>query len=165
MPKFVEDDELILNIKATKEFTYREEPRKVFWNAYNKMLNDMTTSKNPIHVISYYGFGGIGKSALLHKLNEEIIEKASNSKIEFIDFEKLVELNNNVLDILKVIRHDLKEKYHFSFPIFDLVVYTYETKMGKTATKPELSSIFDENKELGFLKDVISEIPLIRNVC
>ena len=33
--------------------------------------------------------------------------------------------------------------------------------MGRTATKPELNSIFDENKELGFLKEVISDIPLI----
>ena len=161
MPKFVEDDDIALNIKATKEFTDREEPRKVFWEKYNQMLNNMGNNKNPIQVISYYGFGGIGKSSLLHKINEELEEQASNSKIEFIDFEKLVELNNNVLDVLKVIRQDLKDKYKFSFPIFDLVVYVYETKMGKTATKPELSSIFDENKELGFLKDVIGEIPLI----
>lgn len=161
MPKFIEDDDIVLNIKATKQFTDREEPRKVFWEKYNQMLNNMENNKNPIQVISYYGFGGIGKSSLLHKINEELDEQASNSKIEFIDFEKLVELNNNILDILKVIRQDLKDKYKFSFPIFDLVVYVYETKMGKTATKPELNSIFDENKELGFLKDVIGEIPLI----
>ena len=161
MPKFVESDETILNIKATKEFTDREEPRKVFWNKYNQMLHDINNEKSPIQVISFYGFGGIGKSALLHKLNEELKEQVNNSKVEFIDFEKLVDLNNNILDILKVIRQDLKSKYNFSFPIFDLVVYVYETKMGKTATKPELNSIFNENKELGFLKDVLGEIPLI----
>ena len=161
MPKFVENDENILNIKATKEFTDREEPRKVFWEKYNQMLNDINNEKSPIQVISYYGFGGIGKSALLHKLNEELKEQANNSKVEFIDFEKLADLNNNILDILKVIRQDLKSKYKFSFAIFDLVVYVYETKMGKTATKPELNSIFNENKELGFLKDVLGEIPLI----
>ena len=160
MPKFIENDEIEIGIKATKEFTDREEPRKVFWDKYNMMASKIN-GENPIQVVSYYGFGGIGKSSLLHKLNEEVAEKAPNSKVEFIDFEKLVELNNNILDILKVIRQDLKEKYKFSFPIFDLVTYVYETKMGKTATKPELNSIFDENKELGFLKDVISDIPLI----
>src|SRR5690625_2519244 len=111
MPKFIEDDDIVLNIKATKQFTDREEPRKVFWEKYNQMLNNMENNKNPIQVISYYGFGGIGKSSLLHKINEELDEQASNSKIEFIDFEKLVELNNNILDILKVIRQDLKDKY------------------------------------------------------
>lgn len=158
MPKFIENDEII-DIKATKEFTDREEPRKVFWEKYNKVLNE--NGKNPIQVISYYGFGGIGKSALLHKIYEEVQEKSPNSKMEFVDFEKLVEFNNNLLDILRVIRQDLKDDYKFTFPIFDLVTYVYETKMGKTATKPELNSIFSENKELNFLKDVIGEIPLI----
>lgn len=158
MPKFIQDDEIFVNIKATKEFTDREEPRKVFWNTYDKMKSEINPN---IHVISYYGFGGIGKSALLNKLNEEVKKKASESKVEFLDLDKLLDASNNILDVLKIIRQDLKEKYNFSFPIFDLVVYVYETKLGKTATKPELNSIFDENKELGFLKDFITEIPLI----
>ena len=32
MPKFIENDEIEIGIKATKEFTDREEPRKVFWD-------------------------------------------------------------------------------------------------------------------------------------
>ena len=159
MPKFIQSDEIV-NIKATKEFTDREEPRRVFWEKYN-LIKDQMNGEAPIQVLTYYGFGGIGKTSLLHKLMEEVNQKEPESKIEFLDFEKLVEFNNNLLDILKVIRQDLKDKYKFTFPIFDLVVYVYETKMGKTATKPELSSIFDDNKELGFLKDVISDIPLI----
>lgn len=159
MPKFIQSDEII-NIKATKEFTDREEPRRVFWEKYNLIKSQMN-NQAPIQVLTYYGFGGIGKTSLLHKLLEEVNQKEPESKIEFLDFEKLVEFNNNLLDILKVIRQDLKDKYKFTFPIFDLVVYVYETKMGKTTTKPELSSIFDDNKELGFLKDVISDIPLI----
>ena len=160
MPKFIQNDEVLVNVKATKEFTDREEPRKIFWEKYNLMKSQMNDEAS-IQVISYYGFGGIGKTSLLHKLMEEVNDREPESKIEFLDFEKLVEFNNNLLDVLKVIRQDLKDKYKFTFPIFDLVTYVYETKMGKTATKPELSSIFDENKELGFLKDVISDIPLI----
>ena len=41
MPKFIEDDDIVLNIKATKQFTDREEPRKVFWEKYNQMLNNI----------------------------------------------------------------------------------------------------------------------------
>ena len=160
MPKFIQNDEVIPNIKASKEFTDREEPRRAFWKIFELVENTMK-NQPVIQVISYYGFGGIGKTSLLHKLDQELKEKEPESKIEFLDFERLTEFNNNLLDILKVIRQDLKEKYNFTFPIFDLVTYVYETKMGKTATKPELNSIFDENKELGFLKDVISDIPLI----
>ena len=162
MPKFIQNDEIQVNTKATKEFTDREEPRRAFWEKYNLVKSKMAEGNNaPIQVLTYYGFGGIGKTSLLHKLMEELNQKEPKAKVEFLDFEKLVEFNNNLLDILKVIKQDLKDKYKFTFPIFDLVVYVYETKMGKTATKPELSSIFDENKELGFLKDVISDIPLI----
>ncbi len=162
MAKFVATD-VKETIKATKEFTDREEPRKVFWNKY-EMLKKNIQDNYPIQVISYYGFGGIGKSSLLHKLKEELHEKEPNAKMEFLDFEKLVELHNNLIDILKSIRQDLKDRYQFTFPIFDLVTYVYETKLGKTATKPELNSIFDENKELNFLKDVITEIPLIGTI-
>ena len=102
MPKFIEEDEINLGIKATKQFTDREEPRKVFWNNYENMIQNMKNN-TPIKVISYYGFGGIGKSSLLLKLNEEIEEKAPKTKVAFLDFEKIVELNNNLLDILKLI--------------------------------------------------------------
>ena len=30
MPKFIQSDEIQVNIKATKEFTDREEPRRAF---------------------------------------------------------------------------------------------------------------------------------------
>ena len=50
MPKFIEEDEIKINAKATKEFTDREEPRKAFWEKYNKMLQG---NSNEIQVISY----------------------------------------------------------------------------------------------------------------
>lgn len=153
MPKYIKEDDVKI-IKATREFTDREEPRKAFWEKYNS-VND-----KEIKIISYYGFGGIGKSTLLLKLKDELLEKEKNHKFEFLDMEK-IDNPNNVLEILNTIKKDLKNKYNFSFPIFELVEYEYNTKLGKTATRPELSNIFDNNKELGFLKDVVSEIPLI----
>ena len=83
------------------------------------MLNNMNKD-NSIQVISYYGYGGIGKSSLLNKLQEELKEKSPSSKYEFLDFKKLSELNNNVLDILKYIREDLKINiiFHFRFLIW-----------------------------------------------
>ena len=65
MPKFIKNDEVYANAKATKEFTDREEPRKIFWGKYNLMKSQMN-DETSIQVISYYGFGGIGKTSLLH---------------------------------------------------------------------------------------------------
>ena len=157
MSKFV-NNENENEWRAIKEFTDRVEPRKVFWKVYEEKQNDK------IDVITYYGMGGIGKSTLLRKLLSELKEKYSETRYAFVDFDKLNNYNNDILEILRYIESNLKSKYKFSFPIFDLVSYTYEVKMGKNATKPELSSIFDENEELSFLTDVISEIPLIGTI-
>ena len=153
----------VKNIPVVKMFTDREEPRKAFWAKFNETEDLILKEKisNKIQVISYYGYGGIGKSSLLLKLQEELQEKKPGIKYLFFDFEKFSELNNNILEILKVLRQNLKTKYNYSFPIFDLVVYVYETKLGKNGTKPELKNIFDEHKELSFLKDFLSEIPNI----
>ena len=73
MPKFIQSDEIQVNIKATKEFTDREEPRRAFWEKYNLMKRKMAEGNNyPIQVFTYYGFEGIGKTSLLHKLMEEV---------------------------------------------------------------------------------------------
>ena len=86
MPKFVNSENISI-IKAVKEFTDREEPRKVFWDKYDFIKNNMHDNKvSPINVITYYGYGGIGKSRLLLILRDEIIEKESNTKNEFLDF-------------------------------------------------------------------------------
>jgi len=146
-------------LKATKVFTDREEPRQTFWRKFEDLTND---DSGKISVISYYGFGGIGKTALLRHLNEELRAKYPSSPSIVIDFDHLISgLKYNTFDILRYIEHELKDKYKFSFPIFDLVAYTYEIKQGKEATKPALKSIFDENESLSFLKDLIDEIPLI----
>ena len=159
MPKFINSNSKS-EWKAIKEFTDREEPRKVFWETFEKKQKD----NNKVDVITYYGMGGIGKSTLLRKLTEEIRGKYKDAKYILIDFEKLDNYNNDIFEIFRYIEGILKGKYNFTFPLFDLVSYTYEVKMGKNATKPELSSIFDENNELSFLKDVINEIPLIGTI-
>lgn len=161
MPKFINSDNNQTEWKAIKEFTDRAEPRKVFWEKYEEKKNN---KNNEISIITYYGMGGIGKSTLLRKLVDEIKEKYVDAKYAFLDFERLDNYNNDILEILRYVEGNLKGKYNFTFPLFDLVSYTYEVKMGKNATKPELSSIFDENNELSFLKDVITEIPLIGTI-
>ena len=58
-------------VKAEKIFTDREEPRKVFWRAYQELEEDIENYK----VLNYYGIGGIGKTRLIEKLIEEMNEK------------------------------------------------------------------------------------------
>ena len=63
--------------KATRKFTDREQPRKVFWDKYDSMKQNLH-ELDDIYIITYYGVGGIGKSTLLRKLENELIEKEKN---------------------------------------------------------------------------------------
>ena len=55
---------------AERIFTDREEPRAAFWKNYDICKQDIAQDEGDIHVLSYYGIGGIGKSRLLKKLTD-----------------------------------------------------------------------------------------------
>ena len=73
-------------VRATRKFTDREQPRKVFFDKYDA-LKQQLPDVDDIYVITYYGVGGIGKSTLLRKLQEELKEKEKNPYYLHYDFE------------------------------------------------------------------------------
>lgn len=164
MPKYVNNT---LNnnkkIKAVKEFTDREHPRKVFWDKYNYIKDAIKNKEDniPVSVIFYYGVNGIGKTRLLKQLRLEIEEFNKDTKYISVDYDKLDKFNNNILDTLRYMEADLKSRYNFEFPLFDLAAYKYEIEDGKAASKPELKRIFDDNKSLSFLSGVIQDLPIV----
>ena len=129
MKKIIRNKELQ---KETRKFTDREQPRKVFWDEYRKLEQNLKNDED-IHVITYYGVGGIGKSTLLRKITKELEEEKAQ----------------------------LEQKAAFQFPIFDLALYTYARKIGENTDKPEVKSLVEKSKPLSFLVDVLNEIPLI----
>ena len=148
--------------KATKEFTDRVEPRRLFWTKYN-MLKDAISVNNdiPIQIITYYGIGGVGKSRLLKQIREELIEREADSKYCYIDFEKVKNLTTAGEEMLNVIKNDLTRRYEFEFPLYDLAYYEYNIRLGFPASKPELESILSKHSQLNFLISVAGEIPLV----
>ena len=148
------------NAQAVKKFTDREEPRNAFRRALDEAMLDKT---NKIRVLDFYGLGGIGKTALLAELEKILCNEYSKVKYVIMDFATVVDLGDT-LEILRMMERTMREKYGFTFPFFDLVAYTYERKLGKLATRTELESIVDKNQELGFLVDVIGEIPFVDTI-
>lgn len=100
---------------AVREFTDRTEPRKAFWARFEKMENDGST------LITFYGAGGVGKSSLLRKLQDEIIS-LERDDIAFVcgDFEKHLE----PLSMLQEMRRDL-ESQGCIFPLFSTGEFYY----------------------------------------
>lgn len=151
MKKIIRNKELQ---KATRKFTDREQPRKVFWDEYRKLEQNLKNDED-IHVITYYGVGGIGKSTLLRKITKELEEE--KALFAFFDFETAQDAKT----VLTLIKNQLEQKAAFQFPIFDLALYTYARKIGENTDKPEVKSLVEKSKPLSFLVDVLNEIPLI----
>ena len=176
--------ENLIEEKYSKEFVDREEARKLFWQEYsileeeikqkridlnkkyklhkNKNVenNELTDNKTPeknminIHVINYHGIGGMGKTTLVNELNKEIIQKNSNTMIVYIDLED--KTINSVLDILYRIRNILNQNYNINFNKFDLALITYLKKVGRSKDSPEIKNILNSNSMIKFIGDTIS---------
>lgn len=141
--------------KANRIFTDREEPRASFWKMYELVNGEMQTESN-VHVLSYYGIGGIGKSTLLKKLIEEMKERLQKPRYIYFDF-NLYQESRAVLDKMK---NKLAEDYGFSFPLFELGSYVYAKKIGEKADSPEVQKLTDKSPILGVMSSVLGNIPI-----
>ena len=124
-------------ISAVKEFTDRTEPRKAFWNRYAKMVSEGST------VISFYGAGGVGKSELLKKLEEEIKhhDKLTGNECKYVKYD--FSFSTGLLDVLKTLKSQLSA-YGCAFPLFDTGNYYYSLKIGQDVTPLKAKSMLEK---------------------
>lgn len=116
--------------QANKIFTDREEPRESFWKNY-RQYKELMQGEGEVKVLAYYGIGGIGKTTLLHKLQEEMRERIREPRYVYFDF-NIAQDARTVLDYLKT---KLTKEYGYSFPLYDLGVYAYAQKIGEGSKK------------------------------
>ena len=149
--------ELIEEQKYIKQFTDRIEARKIFWNEYEILNNEI---KNGIlenkHIINYHGIGGMGKTTLINQLIKELTEKDKENIHIFLDIENF----NNTLDVLYSIRNILYENYKIKFNKFDLALIIYLKKVGKSQETPEIRDILNSNPITKLIGDTISNISI-----
>ncbi len=137
---------------ATMIFTDREEPRKSFWKKYHGLSNDDT-----IQVLSYYGIGGIGKTSLLKKLIQEMDEKLYKPYYVYYDFK----YGQQCHQVLSVIKDRLASSYNFTFPLFELGLYSYCNKVGIKADSIEVKKLTEQSPTLDLLLDIVGNIPMV----
>lgn len=144
--------------KATKVFTDRQEPRDAFWNKY-RIVKQTMGEDSDVNVLTYYGFGGIGKTSLLKQLIIEIKQMLPENQQYYVyhDFNTSTE-SRTVLESLK---NALTTKYNFSFPLFELGLYIYANKIGQNANSPEVKQLIDKSPFLRFIVDTAGSIPII----
>jgi tetratricopeptide (TPR) repeat protein len=145
--------------QANRIFTDREEPRKAFWDKYFQYKDNMVNQvRNPITILTYYGIGGIGKSTLLYKIQEELDEyKAKANKKDVIPYVYYdMKTDTSKRAILEGLRKILIKNYGFEFPVFDLALNIYLLKIGKNVTLKELDGIISSNQYVGVATDIAS---------
>ncbi|MCL4322405.1 MAG: hypothetical protein M0016_00910 [Deltaproteobacteria bacterium] len=94
------------NIKATKEFTDRDESKKIFLKAFD----DYKNKKKKLNILVYYGIGGIGKTSLLKELKNYAIEenKKTHLNITIVNINLDISAFKNPADYLLNIYAQLK---------------------------------------------------------
>lgn len=143
-------------IKATRVFTDREEPRAAFWKNYERCEAEMTNDGN-IHVLTYYGIGGIGKSRLLKKLMSEMDERFTDKRYVYFDFN----IQQESRAVLTALKNKLTEQCKFTFPLFELGSYMYAKKVGGNPDAPEIQQMTEKSPFLSLVLSIAGNIPML----
>ncbi len=146
------------NEKASRIFTDRDEPRKAFERQYEQVKAEITSGDREIHILSYYGLGGIGKSRLLEILRERLGEIEEEPLYAFFDFNTGDDnkITPDRYTVLTSLRNQLCEKYHFHFSLLDTALYVHASKVGQPYDSPEVRQFTDKSTVLKCL-DAVGE--------
>ncbi len=140
--------------KASRIFTDREEPRKAFWKHYHQSSSEAPDNCD-IHVLTYYGIGGIGKTRLLKKIMEEMDARLSGQNYVYFDFS----LQQESRSVLTALKNKLCDEFDFSFPLFELGSYIYAKKTGADPNSIEIKRLTEKSPFLNLLMNVMGKIP------
>ena len=140
--------------QAESIFTDREEPRRAFWAAYDRVNADLGS----VEAISYYGVGGIGKSSLLFQLMRELKERASESPAMYYSFELS---GKNKDDCLYFLAESLMQQYSgLQFPLFGAALLRLNQIAGRDIVDLEkrLENTIVNRNEFSVAVDVLSAV-------
>ena len=146
-------------------FTDRTEPQAAFEQAYLAMAGK-PAQENSSFVLAYYGMGGIGKSTLLTKLEDNLtadpqLAACSKGKPLVVNFN--FERHQEDIKVLMSLRNMLGTKYKWKFPRFELGLYLYSQNIGEDADAPEDTGYL-EKAGLKPAVEIAGEIPIFGSI-
>jgi tetratricopeptide (TPR) repeat protein len=160
MGKVILEDESYEIDNPEMKFTDRDNPRKVFWEAYDALGRD------EFFVINYYGFGGIGKSWLCKHLCSALKDgkhpfdgRDIASKTVILNFEDLKQ-NCSQVPVLENLSNKLEAECGYKFPLFKYGLYVYYRTQGYSNDSPEIGRIQD-NVIGAALLDAVGMVPVV----
>ena len=114
-------------------FTDREDLTDAFWDKLSQV-----ESADRGQLISYWGFGGIGKSQLLRKIKRDLEGKKWPAEYSFLKVYHPIyysfQNTQSIVDLLVYLRIEISEvSKDFCFPTFDYCLSKYESMIHKSA--------------------------------
>ena len=93
-------------------------------------------------LIIFYGAGGVGKTALLKKIEYEIkhLDELTRKKCHYITYD--FSLGTDLREVLKTLKIQLSD-YGCEFPFFDIGDYYYSLKIGQDISPPKAKSMME----------------------
>ena len=151
--------------QAIEQFTDRTEPQKAFAQLYKAMA--MAPNPQPSRVLTYYGIGGIGKSTLLAKLEDNL---ENDPELTALNKQKPLVVNFNFetkqedIQVLTALRNLLSKKpYGWRFPRFEVALYLYGQRIGEDVSSPEDTGYLAQSG-LKPVVDVATELPVVGSI-
>ena len=142
-------------LQTNKVFTDREGPRESFWKSYRQYKETML-GEGEVKVLVYYGIGGIGKTTLLHKLQEEMRENIPDPRYVYYDFN----IAQDARTVLEYLKTKLSKDYGYKFPLYELGVYAYAQKIGEDMASPQVKGFIEKSPLLSVAVAVAGAIPV-----
>ena len=150
------------NFTATRAFTDREGPRKLFTGAVSQNPTNET-----YQLLTFYGVGGQGKSRLCNKFIDMMGEEEAKSEQPLSWAKVNFELGNHrrIDNALLELRLKLRETGKLSFPAFDFAFARYQAlAYPGTDIRAKYPELFNGENELiedvvDITSDLLSEIP------
>lgn len=140
--------------QAERIFTDREEPRRAFWAAYDRV----NAEPGSVEAVSYYGVGGIGKTSLLLQLMRELKERAAGSPGLYYSFELSGRSKD---DCLCFLAESLMQCFGgLRFPLFGAALLRLNQIAGRDILDLEkrLENSFVNRSEVAAAVDVLSVV-------
>ncbi len=142
--------------KATRMFTDRKPPRASFNNAYNTVKKELNGASK-IHVLSYYGIGGIGKTRLLRELESELKKENSSARSIYID----LSIRHDMISVLEMMKNTLSDTCKFDFSLFEIALFLYAKRVGTAANSIDTKQVIDSSPVLSLLFQIAKALPLV----
>lgn len=154
----------LVKAQAVRLFTDRENAREAFWYNASSVLSGFIRFR----VLTYYGVGGIGKTALLKEIRSDLDshhhELAATPTIIVIDLDSTQ--ITSAADALFAFRRQWNGKC----PLFEYALAKYWALQGRTIDDirkqrlPEDSLLFDITEAAGDLADIFTPARLVRKL-